>query len=318
MDAIRAAEVVIACVKISNLNFHIQESPFSLQINIRKTFIKNKNGDDKLPYDVIVEANNNEQKVNIEKLKSQLQNTQEALHEVSVELDKSKKEHLEDLHAKNTLLKEFQNIERDLTEKEKECKLTKNETKDIKASNDQLKRDLNHNSAIIKSKEQEIGSLKEKIENLEQKCIVDNVQNLSLPASTSESLSLSSNTSSSDSISSPSLPKSKNSKFSRSSSSPSRSLKCANVCKHSPQCVTREPFPPPFPSITFLHNENTKYHDHMMQWSKKEFAGCVKCFSIENENYGCADCRWLKFWYKRNGEIHGFPDMDPWIYKKYL
>ena len=152
MDAIRAAEVVIACVKISNLNFHIQESPFSLQINIRKTFIKNKNGDDKLPYDVIVEANNNEQKVNIENLKSQLQNTQEALHEVSVELEKSKKEYLED--AKNTLLKEFQNIERDMTEKEKECKLTKNETKDIKASNDRLKRDLNRNCDILKSKEQ--------------------------------------------------------------------------------------------------------------------------------------------------------------------
>ena len=90
------------------------------------------------------------------------------------------------------------------------------------------------------------------------------------------------------------------------------------ICNHSTQCIIREPLPPPFPSITFLHNEKSEYHKHMMQWSKKEFAGCVKCFSIENENYGCRDCRWLKFWYARHGETHGFPDMATWIYKKYL
>ena len=55
-------------------------------------------------------------------------------------------------------------------------------------------------------------------------------------------------------------------------------------CTHSSQCILRQPLPPPFPSITFLYNENTQYHMHMMQWSKKEFAGCAKCFSIENEN----------------------------------
>ena len=168
MDAIRATEVVIACVRNSNLNFQIQESPFSLQINIRKTFIKKKYEDDKPSNGVVVEANNNEQEVNIEKLKSELQNTQEALHEVSIKLEKSMKEHLEDLHAKNTLLKEFQNIECDITEKEKECKLTKNENEAIKVSNDRLKRDLDHNSVVIKFKEQEIGSLKEKIENLQE------------------------------------------------------------------------------------------------------------------------------------------------------
>ena len=245
---------------------------------------------------------------------------------MSIKLEKSNQEHLEELHAKNTLFKEFQSIERDITEKEKECKLTKNENEAIKVSNDRLKRDLDHNSVVIKFKEQEIGSLKEKIENLEealnnseheQRCI-DDVQNLSLPISNTESLSLSSNASISDSISSPPLPQSNNVKFSRYSSPLPPSQQCAKGCTHSPQCVIREPFPPPFPSITFLHNENTKYHDHMMQWSKQEFAGCFRCFSIENENYGCADCRWLKFWYKRNGEIHGFPDMDPWIYKKYL
>ena len=89
-------------------------------------------------------------------------------------------------------------------------------------------------------------------------------------------------------------------------------------CTHSPQCIMREPLPPPSPSLTFLYNEKTEYHIHMMQWSRKEFAGCSKCFSVENENYGCRECRWLKFWYGRHGETHGFPDIPNWMYKKYL
>ena len=55
----------------------------------------------------------------------------------------------------------------------------------------------------------------------------------------------------------------------------------------------------------------------MMLWDKKEFAGHQRCFSVENENYGCDDCTWLKWWYKWHGETHGFPDIPEWIYKKY-
>ena len=46
MDTRKAVDVIISCVKNSNLNYQIQESLFSLIINLRKTFIKNKNGDD--------------------------------------------------------------------------------------------------------------------------------------------------------------------------------------------------------------------------------------------------------------------------------
>ena len=67
---------------------------------------------------MVVQANDNEQKVTIEKLKSELQNTQEALHEMSIKLETSKKEHLEDIRAKNNLL----NMQQDITEKDNECK----------------------------------------------------------------------------------------------------------------------------------------------------------------------------------------------------
>ena len=44
MDANNATDVIVNTVKKSNLNFFIQESPFSLIINLRKTFIKTKTG----------------------------------------------------------------------------------------------------------------------------------------------------------------------------------------------------------------------------------------------------------------------------------
>ena len=92
----------------------------------------------------------------------------------------------------------------------------------------------------------------------------------------------------------------------------------SSSCQHPSQCIVREPRPPPFPTITFLYNERSKYHKHMMEWSKEAFAGCERCFSVDNENYGCDACVWLKWWYKWHGDTHGFPDMDTKTYQKYL
>ena len=92
----------------------------------------------------------------------------------------------------------------------------------------------------------------------------------------------------------------------------------SSTCEHPNQCTTRQPRSPPLPSITFLINEKSKYHLHMMTRSVDEFAGCFRCFSVDNENYGCDNCTWLKWWFKWHGELHGFPDVSPWIYKKYL
>ena len=49
MDANNAADMIVSCVKKSSLNFIIQESPFSLNVNVRKSFIKNKSGCTVLP-----------------------------------------------------------------------------------------------------------------------------------------------------------------------------------------------------------------------------------------------------------------------------
>ena len=89
-------------------------------------------------------------------------------------------------------------------------------------------------------------------------------------------------------------------------------------CQHEKQCVLRQPYPPPSPLFPFLVHEVSKYHVHMMEMTVDDLAGCIKCFSINNENYGCDRCTWLKWWYKWHGDRHGFPDIHPSLYRKYL
>ena len=87
-------------------------------------------------------------------------------------------------------------------------------------------------------------------------------------------------------------------------------------CHHSPVCVSRQPLPPPSPSVTFLHDDRSKYHEHMMSeyGAPGRYGGHERCMNGNSKNYGCDSCVWLK-WF---GDLHGFPDINPWDYKKYL
>ena len=88
------------------------------------------------------------------------------------------------------------------------------------------------------------------------------------------------------------------------------------LCKHSPVCTLRQPRPPPLPTVRHLRNERSKYHVHMMSKTgiPGRYGGHERCLDAYSKNYGCADCVWLKW----NGEIHGFPDINPHDYEKYL
>jgi hypothetical protein len=44
MDANQTSELLLSCIRKSNLNFNISESPFSLTVTRKKSFIKNKDG----------------------------------------------------------------------------------------------------------------------------------------------------------------------------------------------------------------------------------------------------------------------------------
>ena len=87
-------------------------------------------------------------------------------------------------------------------------------------------------------------------------------------------------------------------------------------CEHTPVCVIRQPYPTPYPSKTHIVNENSKYHEHMLSRAgvPGRYPGHEKCMDAYSKNYGCEDCVWLKW----HGDLHGYPDIHPSDFKKYL
>jgi len=76
---------------------------------------------------------------------------------------------------------------------------------------------------------------------------------------------------------------------------PSEILSAKPRCSHSPQCVIRQPKPPPLNKSTILVHHGSKYHEHMdseagvpARYNTHEY-----CMRIDNRNYGCEDCIWF-------------------------
>ena len=85
-------------------------------------------------------------------------------------------------------------------------------------------------------------------------------------------------------------------------------------CSHVKQCIIREPFPPPLPTLTPLVNMHSLYHVKTLAGQLDWGRTCGYCFRMEHKNYGCESCVWIKHF----GELHGYPDTDPFDYRKYL
>ena len=85
-------------------------------------------------------------------------------------------------------------------------------------------------------------------------------------------------------------------------------------CSHSQQCIIRQPFPPPLPTLTPLENEYSLYHKKIMAGELDWGSTCWYCMRIEYEKYGCDSCVWIKCF----GELHGYPDVAPHDYRKHL
>ena len=86
--------------------------------------------------------------------------------------------------------------------------------------------------------------------------------------------------------------------------------------QHIPQCVLRQPFPPPLPAVTHIRNEDSEYHKHIMSKTgvPGRYGGHTSCMGISVKNYGCNSC----VWYKWHGELHGYPDVDPSDFQNHL
>jgi hypothetical protein len=62
-----------------------------------------------------------------------------------------------------------------------------------------------------------------------------------------------------------------------------------------------------------LVNLYSLYHLKTMAGELDWGSTCGYCMRIEYEKYGCESCVWIKCY----GELHGYPDLDPYYYKKY-
>ena len=168
MDANYAANIVISSVKKSNLNFYIRESPFSLEINLRKTFIKNKNGKVlQLPTSELTNDNTKEHRLkleenSLEKLESELNKTRNALHELRVELEKAKTETFE-------LLSKAYNAKKDAEKLETDIKALNLKNNDLQNKIEILNSEKIASTKNIKSKVKEISRLEIKNRELEEK-----------------------------------------------------------------------------------------------------------------------------------------------------
>ena len=346
--AIESCTTVLSFLRKSGLNFIVQETPYSAYVTIRKKFcsgfvvtsaVSNNTKDIEQK---LVEVNNLEN--TNEYLKKELEETVELLENIKSEkevlqkrLENAEKEVFNCFEdAKNTELKlleeisDLKKINEEYEEKISESDFYKSKkannlekaTVSLEKKNSDLLLQISNLKADKNNNKREMESLNTKISESEAvtppRACSSPIQS-PLSPHTPPGLPTSSDSGPVQVIfSNPDPNLTQSAKFSRKFLLSPSITNCPKLCTHSSQCIIREPLPPPFPSITFLYNENTQYHTHMMQWSKKEFAGCQKCFSVENENYGCKDCRWLKFWYGRHGETYGFPDISTWIYNKFL
>ena len=151
MDPNHAADVIISSVKKSNLNFYIQESPFSIFINLRKTFIKNRSGNILEQATCDTKNATNDQKIEDE----QFEKTRDALSELTVELEKVKAE----AHQANKKVEQLEN----------ENKVLKKNNGDLQVNIDKLKSEKVASNKNMKSKVKEIERLELENNILEQK-----------------------------------------------------------------------------------------------------------------------------------------------------
>lgn len=117
MDASQACHIVVTTVKASRLNFFLQESPFAITLNIKKTFIKNQDGIEIYP-DVEnfscnkckVAAKNQVVQCDTGESDEKVCDLQDTIHELSMKLEKAKIELSEAMIEKKAILGDFRDI----------------------------------------------------------------------------------------------------------------------------------------------------------------------------------------------------------------
>ena len=345
MHASNAFEQIIDQIRTSNLNFQLTMSPFSAQISLKKSLIIDKSGILRQPRSIaavdlsklesdyaILASENDELKKGLQILKDDYDRTVSDCHEahekikvlekIPIKKEYSNFDELENLQIENKRMN-IENFEysRLVQEQSEEISNLRNMIK----TRSEVSNNLNKKLSEIRTKsEKEIAALKRshkvEVKLWRKELGEERKQKMKLEDKLERLRSSDDDKKVNDKITDEEVnfqlanPDSKNCD----DTSEGDEVQSGQLfCEHPTQCVIRQPYPPPSPSFPYLVHEVSRYHEHMMEKSADDLAGCINCFSVNNENYGCDKCTWLKWWFKWHGDRHGLPDIHPSVYKKY-
>ena len=237
ISANQTCEQLLREIKKSNLNFYISESPFAVTINLKKSFIKQKDGsvrDSKLisEHQLVDQIHRN---IEVEELSKNLFETKKGLHETYNKIKMKSDEFEVQINEKKRelLIAENKFLELDTKLKEITPNLEKQSEKLKILEDDKMnpsRNDLNANIVTINESEAE--------------------ENRQLGHNASTSFDTVANSANSFSISSSKSVSSSNSKTLTSrgfvfSPTPQNKSNPMADCSHTPQCTIRQPFPRP-------------------------------------------------------------------------
>ena len=174
MDPFQTCERLLSHVKCSNLNFSLSESPFSVSLSIRKSFVKDKNGVDRrsqsfsgthqVDEKLILEKENNCLKSLVTQQDHEKEGFEHTIHELGLKLEKAKAELTEIMSEKDTLEKGRKVTDTELDKKNCELAETVEFATKLKIENKVLQKEIKDMSQVIDIKGKEIVKLKSKNE----------------------------------------------------------------------------------------------------------------------------------------------------------
>ena len=161
VTAQESCENVLLALKSSNLNFLIQESPYSVHITVRKSFLRNSPQHQRTPSSASYEATKYALEVESSELKKEIEAKNTRCKELELENE------LLNAEVKR-LNKTVTNVTQVKNEKENQLKVINNLHKNVSSDLQKAKNELKDLSKNMKSKEKKIYSLNNKNENLEE------------------------------------------------------------------------------------------------------------------------------------------------------
>ena len=337
----------------SNLHFHLSETPFSAQILIRKRFLKDTIG----PSSTFEEDDESSKlKDQILELRKQVKNSSDVINSLENKLSEAEAQAKKSYEEKKIEIEAFKNSVKKGELVAKNLKKDLEAEHKVVKENEKLIQKLEHKNGILNINYKNLKAEVNKVKNENKKLLKNRSQSDNDVARTQESATLEKLELEYENDLNQNMQSAKSSQLCSLSSSarappltPPRAdtsppspvtptcaslsttppgtppgastgstatVAHAGVCSHSPQCTSRQPRPPPPDKCTVLVHHGSKYHEHMdSQIGVPHQLGVTHeyCMRIEYENYGCEDCKWFKRW----GELHGYPDINPWNFKEH-